>query len=98
MPFSGVKPITEDPVGYDPTDKYRDPVKYYQHKEALVATEQVNPVPPDPKEEKPVSTKHTVEAHETPKPALKRGHTKKNDACAAAAEAPPKRARRSTRK
>ena len=63
-----------------------------------VATEQVNPVPPDPKEEKPVSTKHTVEAHETPKPALKRGHTKKNDACAAAAEAPPKRARRSTRK
>jgi len=41
MPFSGVKPITEDPVGYDPTDKYRDPVKYYQHKEALVATEQV---------------------------------------------------------
>lgn len=41
MPFSGVKPITEDPAGYDPSDKYRDPVKYYQHIEALVATEQV---------------------------------------------------------
>ena len=55
----------------------------------IVSSYQVNPVPPEPKEEKPVSTKHTVEAHETPKPALKRGHTKKNDACAAAAEAPP---------
>ena len=41
MPFTGVKPLTEDPAGYDPSNKYRDPVKYYQHKEALVAAEQV---------------------------------------------------------
>jgi hypothetical protein len=41
MPFTGVKPITEDPARYDASNKYRDPVKYYQHKEALVAAEHV---------------------------------------------------------
>ena len=41
MPFTGVKPITEDPLGYDPKNKFKDPVKYYQHREALVAEEHV---------------------------------------------------------
>ena len=41
MPYTGVKPITEDPSGYDPKNKFRDPVKYYQHREAVVAEEHV---------------------------------------------------------
>ena len=42
MPFTGVTPLTDpNPPGYDPKNKYKDPVKYYQHKEALVAEEHV---------------------------------------------------------
>ena len=41
MPFTGVKPLTEDPPGYDPEKKYEDPVLYYKHKEAMVAEEYV---------------------------------------------------------
>ena len=41
MPFTGVSPVTKDPPGYDPEDKYKDPVLYYKHKEALVAEEYV---------------------------------------------------------
>jgi hypothetical protein len=41
MPFTGVSPLTKDPPGYDPEDKYKDPVLYYKHKEALVAEEYV---------------------------------------------------------
>ena len=41
MPFTGVHPLTKDPPGYDPENKYKDPVLYYKHKEALVAEEYV---------------------------------------------------------
>lgn len=41
MPFTGVSPVTKDPPGYDPENKYKDPVLYYKHKEALVAEEYV---------------------------------------------------------
>eukprot|EP00890_Picochlorum_soloecismus_P001151 jgi/Picsp_1/2036/NSC_05501-R1_nadh dehydrogenase len=41
MPFTGVSPVTKDPPGYDAEDKYKDPVLYYKHKEALVAEEYV---------------------------------------------------------
>ena len=62
--------------------------------------------PTDLKEQTPVPAKRTIEPEEpeepeeekTPKPAPKRSRAKKSDAPAAAAEAPPKRARRSTRK
>lgn len=36
MPFKGVNPPTE-PANYDPENRYADPVKYYQHREAAVA-------------------------------------------------------------
>ena len=72
----------------------------------VAATEKANPVPSDAKEQKPVPAKRAVEpegperpdVRETPEPAPKRGRAKKSDAPEAAAEAPPKRARRSTRK
>lgn len=36
MPFQGVNPPTE-PRNYDPENRYRDPVAYFQHREAAVA-------------------------------------------------------------
>lgn len=30
-------PSLEDPPGYDPADKYKDPVLYFKHREAAVA-------------------------------------------------------------
>jgi hypothetical protein len=40
MVWEGVKPPTE-PAGYDPNNKYADPVLYYKHREAKVAAEYV---------------------------------------------------------
>jgi hypothetical protein len=40
-PKVGVNPPTE-PEGYDPQNKYKDPVKYFQHREAVVAKEFVD--------------------------------------------------------
>jgi NADH dehydrogenase (ubiquinone) 1 beta subcomplex subunit 10 len=42
MPYTGVEPLTDpSPPGYNPDDKYKDPVLYYKHKEAVVAEEYV---------------------------------------------------------
>ena len=38
MPFQGVK-APEEPAGYDPEDKFKDPVLYYRHRNAVVARE-----------------------------------------------------------
>lgn len=38
MPFKGPNPPPE-PTDYDPSNKFKDPVVYYQHKEAAVAEE-----------------------------------------------------------
>lgn len=38
MPFTGVNPPKE-PANYDPANKYKDPVAYYKHREAVVAEE-----------------------------------------------------------
>lgn len=40
MPFEGVNPPSE-PAGYDPQNKYADPVLYYKHREAQVAQEYI---------------------------------------------------------
>ena len=40
MPFNGVNPPKE-PANYDPQNKYKDPVAYFKHREALVAEEYV---------------------------------------------------------
>lgn len=36
MPWDGVRPNLEDPPGFDPADKFKDPVLYFKHREALV--------------------------------------------------------------
>ena len=36
MPWEGVNP-PQEPAGYDPDNKYKDPVVYLQHREAAVA-------------------------------------------------------------
>jgi len=38
MPFSGVNPPKE-PASYDPQNRYKDPVAYFKHREAIVAEE-----------------------------------------------------------
>lgn len=38
MGWEGVAPPSE-PAGYDPANKYADPVAYFKHREALVAEE-----------------------------------------------------------
>lgn len=40
MPWEGVQPPAE-PAGYDPANKYADPVVYFKHREAKVAAEYV---------------------------------------------------------
>ncbi|KAL4458777.1 hypothetical protein ABPG75_013642 [Micractinium tetrahymenae] len=41
MPWEGVKVSTEEPAGYDPANRYADPVAYLKHREAKVAQEYV---------------------------------------------------------
>jgi len=36
MPFKGPNPPAE-PTDFDPNDRYKDPVVYFQHREALLA-------------------------------------------------------------
>ena len=38
MGFPGVNP-PDHPAGYDPDNKFKDPVLYFQHREAVVADE-----------------------------------------------------------
>lgn len=40
MPWTGVNPPKE-PANYDPKNKYKDPVAYFKHREAIVAEEYV---------------------------------------------------------